>query len=586
MNTSSKAAKSLLAIDIGSSLTRVLFFDVVNGRFRFIGRGSAPTTAGAPIFDAAEGIWRAIEELQLITERTFLSKDEGVIIPSTPENEGVDMMVATMSAGDPLKVITVGLLDDVSLKTARHLAETTYASVVNEISLNDHRTPSDRINLITTVRPDLIIMAGGTNGGAIQATLNMLEMVGLASYFIEKNQKPHVLYVGNEQLHNEVKSSLENISNLHLAANIQPVLEEEQLYPAQKKLKSIFNEIRKQQSAGVRELLSWANGHFASSASGFGRLIRFLSQKFEPEKGVLGIDIGSSNTVLAAAFSGEETLRVFPDLGVGASAASVLEASSLQQITRWLSLPLSDQTVENYLYQKTAYPDSIPAEPEHLAIEHALARQVLRLAASQSIPCFPKRTQRSADGLLPAVEPIIGAGRVLTQAPNRADSLGILLDGLQPTGVTTLALDQNDILAGLGAIADRNPLMTVQIVETSTFLNLGTIIAPLGSARPGTTILRIQVNRSDGRTATRDIKFGSLVVLPVETGEKVTLHLRPLHKFAVGRGGPGKAGKVNAVGGALGVIIDARGRPLRFFADREKNINRNAAWKKTLQKFE
>jgi hypothetical protein len=184
------------------------------------------------------------------------------------------------------------------------------------------------------------------------------------------------------------------------------------------------------------------------------------------------------------------------------------------------------------------------------------------------------------------VEPIIGSGRILTQAPRASQVISILLDGLQPTGVTTLALDQNSLLPELGAVAEINPLVTVQVIESNTFLNLGTIIAPLGKARPGTAVLRIRMMREDGRTITRDIKFGTITVLPVDQGEKVSLHLRPLHRFDIGMGGPGKSGKVNAVGGALGIVIDARGRPLQFSMDHEKNLKRNQVWIKTLQKYE
>jgi hypothetical protein len=184
------------------------------------------------------------------------------------------------------------------------------------------------------------------------------------------------------------------------------------------------------------------------------------------------------------------------------------------------------------------------------------------------------------------MEPIIGSGRILALTPKRYQALSVLLDGLQPTGITTLALDRNGLLPGLGAVAEINPLLTVQVVESNTFLPLGTIIAPYGVARPGTTILRIRIFRDDGRTITREIKYGSLTVLPVDMGEKVSLHLRPLHRFDVGMGGPGKAGKVNAVGGALGIIIDARGRPLQFSQDMEKNRKRNDTWKKTYLKYE
>ncbi|MBK8794150.1 MAG: glutamate mutase L, partial [Holophaga sp.] len=48
-------AESLLAIDIGTINTRVALFDVVEGAYRFIAAGSAPTTVYAPYRNVTEG---------------------------------------------------------------------------------------------------------------------------------------------------------------------------------------------------------------------------------------------------------------------------------------------------------------------------------------------------------------------------------------------------------------------------------------------------------------------------------------------------------------------------------------------------
>jgi uncharacterized protein (TIGR01319 family) len=584
MDTTNISAKSAIAVDIGTTITRSLLFDVVSGRYRLIGVGTAPTSAGAPKFDVTEGIWRSLEALQYFTGRTLLSEKDGVIIPSTQDSRGADIMVATMSAGDPISVVTVGLLDDVSLKNARRLAQTSYTEIIAEISLNDRRTETDRINLLTRKRPDLIIITGATNGGATQSLLSILESIGLSSYMLDESQRPHILFTGNEKLQSEVKAGLDKISKLHISPNIQPALGETNLAPAQKELNEIYNEVRRKQSGGLHEVLSWTEGYLTSTAAALGRVVRFLSEKYEPEKGVMGVDIGSDNTIMAAAFQGAETLRVYPNTGVGGGATGVLEKSSLEDIKRWLPLKLPDNIVQDYIYNKSSYPNSLPSEEDHLEIELAIAKQALRLASLDLIPSLEKQID-SMGILMPAVEPIIGSGRILTGAPKRYQSLSVLLDGLQPTGVTTIALDQNSMLPGLGALAEINPLMTVQVIESNTFLNLGTIIAPIGVARPGTPVLRIRLYREDGRLITRDIKFGTLTILPVEMGEKVSLHLRPLHRFDIGMGGPGKSGKVNAVGGALGIIVDTRGRPLQFYPDEEKNINRNEIWRKTYQKY-
>jgi uncharacterized protein (TIGR01319 family) len=584
MDTTTVAAKSVIAVDIGNTLTRSLLFDVVSGRYRFIAVGTAATTAGSPQFDVSAGIWQSLEELQYITGRTLLSEKDGVIIPSTQDNQGVDIMVATMSAGNPISVVTVGLLKNASLKHARHLAQTSYTKISAEISLNDNRTATERINMLTKIRPDLIIIAGGTNNGATQSLLSILESIGLSSFMMDESQRPSILFTGNEELQEEAKEGLEKITKLRIVPNLQPVLGQESIFPAQKEMNEIYQDIRKKQTGGLREVISWTDGNFTSTASALGRVIRFLSQKYEPEKGVMGVDIGSDATILAAAFHGEETLRVYPNLGVGSGASGVLERTSLEDIKRWLPVKITDNVIRNYIYNKSIYPASLPTEEDHLEIELALAKQALRLAVKDIIPSLEKQLDSSGT-LLPPLEPIIGSGRVLTNAPKRYQSLSVLLDGLQPTGVTTLALDQNGLLPGLGAVAEDNPLLTVQVIESSTFLNLGTVIAPIGITRPGTTILRIRILREDGRTVTREVKYGSLSILPVEMGEKVSLHLRPLHRFDVGMGGPGKAGKVNAVGGALGIIIDARGRPLQFYQDEEKNRKRNEIWKKTYLKY-
>jgi len=579
------SAKSVITVDIGSTITRALFFDVVSGRYRFVASASSPTTAGAPLFDVTEGVWRALEGLQHITSRTFLSDKEGVVIPSTKDNQGTDIMVATMSAGNPISVITVGLLDNVSLQSAQQLARTTYSKIIAEISLNDRKTSSERINLLTVKRPDLIIIAGGTNNGASHSLLNILEGIGLSSFLLEESIRPHILYAGNEKLQDEVKAGLDKISKLRIAPNIQPVLGKENIHPAQKEINEIYTDIRRKQAGGIREVLSWTEGYFSSTASALGRVIRFLSEKYEPEKGVMGVDIGSESVILAAAFNGQETLRVFPSLGVGGGASGVFEKSTMEEIKRWMPIDLPDLEIKNYIYNKTANPGSLPMIEEHLEIEIALAKQALRIASKNIIPSLGRHTGKH-ESLLPPIEPIIGSGRILTHAPNFSQVLSILLDGMQPTGVTTLALDQNDLLPGLGATAEINPLLTVQVIESNTFQNVGTVIAPIGYTRPGTTMLRVRVIREDGRSFTKDVKFGTLTILPIDFGEKVSLHIRPLHRFDIGMGGPGKAGKVNVVGGVLGIIIDARGRPLQFFQDQEKNIKRNQVWKKTYQKYE
>ncbi len=579
MMTSIVAADSLLAIDIGTVTTRAFLFDVVGGSYRFIAAGIAPSTAGDPFGDAGEGVRRAFNHLEEITGRMLLGSDENLIIPSRADGSGVDTFAVILSAGPPMKAVVVGLLEDISVDSACHLAETTYARVVEILSLNDRRKQDARIDTILRARPDLIIMAGGVEGGASLSVRKLLEAVGLACFLLPKGQRPQVLFAGNSAMQKEVKESLEPLAELYIAPNIRPTLEVEQLAPAQTQVAQIFKKMRSQQILSIPELDAWAKGRLIPTSMAFGRIIRFLSRIYDPSKGVLGVDVGASSTTVAAAFNGKLSMGVYPHLGLGSGLDKLLRHTNLEKIARWLPVDVPDGRVRDYLYNKAAFPASLPATPDEMAIEQAIARQVMRMAIQKVSGNFPQDASGSGAGLLPWLEPVVATGSVLTHAPTPGQSLLMLLDGLQPTGVTTILLDQNDLVSALGAAADVNPLLVVQVLGSNTVLNLGAVIAPVGNARPGAPILRIRVTYEDGNESNVEVKNGSIEVLPLPLGQTANLRLQPLNRFDVGMG-PGRGGRLQVIGGALGVVIDARGRPLTWHPDpgRQRSLLKKWLW--------
>lgn len=564
MTTSLLEADSLLAIDVGEINTRAVLFDVVDGRYRFLGIGIAPTTAGHPFRDVGEGVRHALDQLQEITGRKLVGEDERLIIPSLANGSGVDTFVTTLSAGPPLKVVAVGLLEDISLESACNLATTTYAQVIETLSLNDRRKPAARVDAILRARPDLIIVAGGTDGGASRSLLQLVESVGLGCKLSSQGHRPEVLFAGNQSLTEKVESSLKLCANVHIAANVRPLLEVEQLDPAQKQIAEIFRSIRCRQIGGAQELDNWSSGQLFPTSTAFGRIIRFLSRVYNPAKGVLGIDVGASATTIAASFAGDLTLGVYPQLGLGKGLPGLLEHCQLGDIARWLPLEIGENYLLDYIYNKMVFPASLPVTAEDLAIEQALARQVMQIAIGLAARGFPKNAGRPEMAFLPWFEPIVATGSVLTRAPSRGQIMLMLLDALQPAGVTTIVLDQNNLSASLGASASVNPDLTVQVLESGNFLNLGTVVAPVAHVRPGTPVLRLRITRESGDEMSMDVKQGSLEALALPLGQSAQLHLQPLHRADIGMGGPGRAGKLRVMGGTLGLVIDARGRPLRL----------------------
>ncbi len=559
---------SLLAVDVGGITTRAILFDVVEGYYRYIASGQASTTAAAPHKDISEGIRLAVENLQTITGRKFLGDDHRLIVP-TADGQGVDLFAATFSAGPAVKTVVVGLLEDVSLESAQRLMRTTYARVVDTIGLNDKRSPEQQIDSILQLRPDLILVAGGTDNGATRSVQHLIETIGLACYILPSDTHPALLFAGNTNLGEEVKSSLQNLTSaLSTSPNLRPELETEDLQPAQHALARLFTQIRRNQMGGVEELNSWTGNTLVPTAYAEGRIIRFLSQVYDSSKGILGVDLGASAATVAASFAGELTLGVYPQLGLGEGLANLLRYTNLNEIAKWLPLEIPADVIRDYLYQKSIYPASLPATPEDLAIEQSLARQNLYIALNTLARDFPHNVPRASAGQIPYFEPILACGSVITRAPTLGQSLLILLDAIQPLGVTTLILDQNYLLPALGAAASRNPILPVQILESGAFMGLATVVAPYSGARPGTPILSGRLVTQNGNEIRVDVKQGGLEAFPFPVGQSGRLYLQPMHHADIGFGpGQSRPDGIPVTGTALGLVIDARGRPLHLPSD-------------------
>lgn len=568
MPTSLIEGNSLLAIDIGAVTTRAAYFDVVEGHYRFISMGQSPTTAAAPIKNVALGAQMAIENLQFLLGKALIDSDGRLTVPSQPDGVGVDSVVTTVSAGPAIKTLVIGLLADVSLKSIESLAQTTYTNIVDTIGLNDPRRAEQQVDAIVRNSPELVMMAGGMDGGATSSIQKVLETIGLATYLLPESNRPVALYAGNKMLAREVKASLDGIASfVQISPNVRPSLQVEDLAPAQRDLAGLVIKVREQQMPQLSELRELSGGIILPSAYAQGRMVRFLSSYFASGKGVLSVDVGASAISLGVSFEGDLHLNVFPQLGLGEPLAGLLRHTTLNDVARWIALDIPAETVREYIFQKSLYPSAIPATPEELAIEQAILRQNLQVATRLMGNRLPPMRRRR-DGLLPSFEPILASGAAITGATSPGQKLLMLLDGLQPTGIGTLVLDQNNLLSMLGACAEINSILPIQVIDSGALSTLATVISPIiGKVNFGAPVLQAKLTRSDGTEVTADIQMGSLQVLPLSSGQSGTLDLRPVRRVDVGLG-PGRAYEgLEVFGSLLGVVIDARGRPLALPED-------------------
>jgi hypothetical protein len=156
-----------------------------------------------------------------------------------------------------------------------------------------------------------------------------------------------------------------------------------------------------------------------------------------------------------------------------------------------------------------------------------------------------------------------------------------LLDSIQPVGVSTVILDQNNLLPLLGAAASRNNILPVQVMESGAFLSIGTVIAPVVNTSYGTPILRAVLKYENGIEARVDLKYGSIETLPLASGEVGKLSVQLFKGADIGFG-PGRMPKqsIFVTGGALGLVLDGRGRPLNLPTDavRRRELIKKWSW--------
>ncbi len=555
---------TLLAVDFGTASTRVALFDVVEGKYRFIASGEAPTTVDAPYREASEGMRHALAELQAITGRTFFDESAQLILPATADGRGADVLVATSSAGPAVQAVLVGLLPDVSLENARRIANTHYLTIRDTFSLGDTRPDEQRIDAILHIRPDLLLVTGGTENGAAEALIKMLDTVSLACHLLPPEHRVKLLFAGNTALQPKVNEKFGSITSVHHAPNLQPDLGLTDLPPARQALEEVIESLRVEQIGGFNNVAVWTGGRIYPTAQAESNILRFFSRAIGPNRGVLSVNVGSASTSVAAGFGDHVSLVVRPDLGVGVNAAQILKESTVESLLQWLPFDLTPDGLRDFVYNKAAHPHTIPVDPHEAALEYALTRQALALALRRARRDWTRKAKGPRADLMPWLDLIFGGGASLARVPRPGLAAMLMLDALQPVGQCDLFLDSHHMGAALGALATVNPTAVVQILDSGAFLSLGTTFSAVGTTRPSELACLATLQTPAGEN-TVEVKYGSFEILPFTSTQTGKLTLKPRPGFDVGFGpGRGVKNKEDLTGGAVGIVIDARGRPLAF----------------------
>jgi flagellar biosynthesis/type III secretory pathway ATPase len=137
-----------------------------------------------------------------------------------------------------------------------------------------------------------------------------------------------------------------------------------------------------------------------------------------------------------------------------------------------------------------------------------------------------------------------------------------MLDIIQPVGISEVFIDLDGVAASLGTAAQLNPRIPLHCILGQVVPRLATVIAPIFQGRGGTKLLTVKLVFDDGREISQEIKSGSLTSIRLEAQDKARLKLIPRSGIKMGSRFERK-NEITVKGSMLGIVIDARGRPLQ-----------------------
>jgi len=570
--------ESILVADCGTVITKLLLLEKVEASYRFVAQAETLSTNNPPWSDVSVGVVQAIAEIEAITGRTLYAHAR--LITPRQGLEGVDAFVVILSASKPLQIILAGLVREMSLESARRAAAGTYTSILAMLSREGGlRSPHETwARQVRDLAPDLVLLVGGVDGGATRPVMELAEAIALAATMQEQHIRPLVLYAGNASLRAVVAKLLGNITRVEVVDNVQPSGSTEHLGPAQIALEQFYIQERLMKTPGVDTLTQWSAVPFVPTAAAFARVVEYLWHRENNENcGVLGVDVGAASTTVAATFKGRSHLTIYEG-GIAFGPFRRITELGLETLMRWIPEELDPEALLVFLHNRELHPWTIAQDMRELWVEQAVVREMLRGALELAYPSWNLVASAGAELTMPRFDPILISGGGIVHMPRPGQALLTVLDGVQPVGISTVYLDVNRVAPALGAVAAIKPLAAAAAMDSGALVPLGTVISPLGKARPGEVIMKMRITyQSDGGYIDVEARYGEIEIWPLLQGQKATVDIKPLRRCDVGMG-PGKGGSVEVIGGLVGLVVDARGRPLEIADDPDKRRRTLNGW--------
>jgi uncharacterized protein (TIGR01319 family) len=466
-----------ILIDFGSTFTKVTAVDLNTARL--VGRSQAPSTV---LTDVREGLLQALTELH---ERHGLldrsPKDLSVL--------GNKIVLASSSAAGGLRITVVGNVPGLTVEAANQAALGAGAKVVGSTAF---KLTEDKIREIEALRPDMLLLTGGVDGGDSETILHNARMLARSALSVP------IIVGGNRAAAGEVSGLLkQNGKEVRVVDNVMPTAGKLAVEGAREEIRKLFME-RITHAKGldqVKEFVSVVLPTPMAVLEG----VRLGADGTDGEDGwgdMLVVDVGGATTdvhsigyghpagenVIAQGLAESYAKRtVEGDLGIRFNAATILNrvgldklVGDLQRDYRETSAPR--EALRDYIDEISRDTGSVPREKWHLAADAVLARAAVDLAVARHVGRRERVVAREGEAWihygkdLRDTHTVIGTGGVFIYNPFAAYILsqGIENDGrvqtLRPRNPTML-LDSSYLLYAVGLLSQSYPNVGLKLFK-------------------------------------------------------------------------------------------------------------------------
>ncbi len=554
----------ILITDIGSTTTKGLLIGVKNGGYGFVADAEVPTTVEKPEEDVKIGVREVCNVLGNKAGIDLLDPEGKILIP----------YFSTSSAGGGLQILVFGLSSTDTGRAAQMAAYGSGGIILNTFTIDDSIPAVEKIRLIRELHPDIILMAGGIDGGAISGVVRLAEILAIsdpAPKFRTSDKIP-LVFCGNIEARDYVKQILDDVFELHIIDNLRPDLLTTNIAPAKAKIHDLFMENVMERAPGYDELKGWCEDVIIPTPEGIENILHLYQEKHG--RNVLVADMGGATTDIFTNINSEYSRTVAANIGMSYSISNIIAERGIKSIMKHLPESYDTDSIRDYIGNKTLNPTYLPKRDCEIRTEQSAAIEGIAFAwelhkklnfkyakigfldkrkLSTFFDPFEQvyRTNNNNNDKsffqLSDVDTIIGAGGVLSNAENKNDILWMLTEGFKPSGITKIAVDRGFKSPHMGVLSNTNPELALELFEDVCLEEIGYVVAPNGKVKKGRTALTV---RDEKYHREYSVAGGQALFIP--EGGNLVLELDP--KLTL----PGH--EVTVLNTELPVLIDSRGR--------------------------